>query len=77
MNRDKFFFKNIVLDYFDLKILPLKTHKILFECYKDDSSSLRTIKYWYSRFNDRDFSLIDKPRAGSLKKYLIKKSLKK
>ena len=65
MNRDKFFFRNIVLHYFDLKIPPLKTHKILFECYKDDFPSLRTIKYWYSRFNYRDFSLTDKPKEAS------------
>ena len=77
MNRDKFFFKNIVLHYFDLKIPPLKTHKILFECYKDDSSSLRTIKYWYSRFNDRDFSLTDKPRAGKPQKISDKEIIKK
>ena len=68
MNGDKLFSRNIVIHYFDIKIPPLKTHKILFECYKDDSPSLRTIKYWYSRFNDRDFSLTDKPRANKLKK---------
>ena len=37
MNKDKLFFRNIVLHYFDLKIPLLKTHKILFQCYKDNS----------------------------------------
>ena len=77
MNKDKFFFRNKVLRYFDLKIPPLKTHKILFECYKDDSPSLRTIKYWYSHFNNRDFSLTDKSRAGKPQKISERKSLKK
>ena len=55
MKKDKLIFRNIVLHYFDLKIPPLKTHKTLFECCKDDSPLLKTIKYWYSRFNDCDF----------------------
>ena len=76
MSRDKFLFRNIVLHCFDLKISPLKTHKIFFECYKDDSLSLRTMKYWYSRFNDRD-SLTDKPRAGKPQKISDKEIIKK
>ena len=55
MKKDKLIFRNIVLHYFDLKIPPLNTYKTLFECYKDDSPLLKTIKYWYSRFNDCDF----------------------
>ena len=77
MNKDKLFFRSIVLHYFDLKIPSLKTHKILFECYKDDFLLLRTIKYWYFRFNDHDFSLTDKPRASKPQKISDKKSLKK
>ena len=76
MNKDKLFFRNIVLHYFDLKIPPLKTHKILFECCKDDSPLLRTIKYWYSRFNAHDFSLTDKPRASKPKKISDKEIIK-
>ena len=76
MNKDKLFFRNIVLHYFDLKIPLLKTHKIIFECYKDDSSLLRTIKYWYSCFNDRDFSLTDKSRASKHQKIYDKEIIK-
>ena len=39
--------------------------------------SLRIIKYWYSRFNDRDFSLTDKPRAGKPQKISDKELIKK
>ena len=39
--------------------------------------SLRTIKYWCSRFNNRDFSLTDKPRAGKPQKISDKKIIKK
>ena len=75
MNKDKLFFRNIVLHYFDLKIPLLKTHKISFECYKDDSPLLRTFKYWCSCFNDLDFS--DKPRASKPQKISDKETIKK
>ena len=35
------------------------------------------MKYWYSRFNDRDFSLTDKPRAGKPQKISDKEIIKK
>ena len=75
--REIFLFGNMVLHYFDLKIPPLKTHKILFKCYKDDSPSVRTIKYWYFRFNDCDFFLTEKLRVGKPQKISDKEIIKK
>lgn len=66
MNRDKLFFRYVLLYYFDLK--KAEPHHLLFEVYGEEAPSERTCRVWYERFRNGDFDVRDKERPGHPKK---------
>jgi len=62
MERDKVFFRHVLLHYFDLKKSVAEVHRLLEEAYGDRAPSHTTCKEWYRRFKSNDFDVNDKPR---------------
>ena len=69
MERDKVFFRHVLLHYFDLKKSVAEVHRLLEEAYGDRAPSHTTCKEWYRRFKSNDFDVNDKPRSGQPKKF--------
>ena len=69
MERDKVFFRHVLLHYFDLNKSVSGAHQLLEECYGDQDSSHTTCKEWYRLFKSKDFDVNDKPRSGKPKKF--------
>jgi len=65
MNRDKLFFRHVLLYYFDLKKTAAEAHRLLSEVYDDETPSLeRTRRVWFERFRDGDSDVRDKERPA-------------
>ncbi|KYN18167.1 hypothetical protein ALC57_09512 [Trachymyrmex cornetzi] len=47
MNRDKLFFRRVLLHYFDLKKTAAKAHRLLSEVYGDETPLERTCRVWF------------------------------
>jgi len=56
MNRDKLFFRHVLLYYFDLKKTAVKT-RLLFEVYGDKIPSEKTCRVWFELFRNGDFDV--------------------
>ena len=56
MNRDKNFYRSIVLHYFDVKYLSAQTHKVLKNCYGENAPCERITRYWISKFKSGNIS---------------------
>jgi len=69
MERDKLFFRHVLLHYFDLKKTAATAHKLLFEAYGNCAPSERTCQEWFHRFKNGDFDVNDKERSGQPKKF--------
>ena len=69
MNRDKWFFRHVLLHYFDLKKTAAETHRLISETYGEQAPSERTCREWFQRFRSGDFSVEDKERSGQPKKF--------
>ena len=69
MNRDKLFFRHILLHYFDLKKTVSEAHRILPETYGEESPSERTCREWFQRFRSCNFCVEDKQRSGLPKEF--------
>jgi len=63
MNRDKLFFRYVLLHYFDLKKTAAETHRLLSEMYGDETPSERTCRVWFERFRSGDFNVRGKERS--------------
>jgi len=61
------FFRDVLLHYFDLKKTAAEAHRLLSEVYGDETSSERTCRVWFERFDD--FNVKDKERPGQPKKF--------
>ena len=57
MERDKVFFRHVLLHYFDLKKSVAEAHRLLEEGYGDQAPSHTTCKEWYRRFKCNDFDV--------------------
>ena len=55
MNRDKLFFRHVLLHYFDLKKTASEAHRKLSETYREESSSERKCREWIRCFRSGDF----------------------
>jgi len=69
MNRDKLFFRYVLLYYFDLKKIAAEAHRLLSEVYGDENPLERTGKVWFERFRNGDFDVRDKKHSGQPKKF--------
>jgi len=68
MNRDKLFFRYVLLYYFDLKKTAANAHRLLSEVYGDGTPSKRTCRVWFERFRNGDFDVRDKEHPEQPKK---------
>jgi len=68
MNRDKLFFRHVLLHYFDLKKSAAETHRLLFEMVMKLYRK-KTCRVWFERFRNCDFDVRDKNRPGQPKKF--------
>jgi len=66
MERDKLFFRHVLLHYFDLKKTAAAAHKLLVEAYGNCAPSERS-QEWFQRFKSGDYDVNDK--QGQLKKF--------
>jgi len=55
MERDKLFFRHMLLHYFDLKKTVAAAHKLLIEAYGNCVPSERTCQEWFERFKSDDY----------------------
>lgn len=64
MNRDKLFFRYVLLHYFDFKKNAAEMHRLLSEVYGDETPSKmeRTCRVWFERFRNGNFDVRDKKR---------------
>ena len=69
MERDKLFFRGILLFLFDSNKTAAEAHKMLFDTYGEQVPSERSCRHWFQRFNNGDFDLKDKERPGQPKKF--------
>lgn len=69
MERDKLFFRHVLLHYFDLKKTAAAAHKLLVEAYGNCAPSERTCQEWFQRFKSGDYDVNDKQRSGQPKKF--------
>jgi len=67
MNRDKLFFRHVLLYYF--KKTVAETHRLLSKVYGDETPSKRTCRVWFEHFRNDDFYVRDKERPGQSKKF--------
>jgi len=72
MNRDKLFFRHVLLYYFDLKKTTAEAYRLLSVVYGDETplsvGSVGTYTIWFERFRNGDFDVRDKERPGQSKK---------
>lgn len=73
MDRDKFFFRGVLLFLFDMKKNAAEAHRMLSDTYGEDAPTERTCENWFSRFKSGNFDLKDKERSGAPKKFEITK----
>lgn len=69
MERDKSFFRGVLLFLFDLKKTAAEAHRILLDTYGEQAPSQRSCREWFHRFKNDDFELKDKKRSGPPKKF--------
>jgi len=69
MNRDKLFFRHVLLSYFDPKKTAAEAHRLSSEVYGDETPSERTCKVWFECFRNGDFNMRDKERPEQPKKF--------
>jgi len=71
MNRDKLFFRHVLLYYFDLKKTAVEMHRLLSEVYEVKTLSKRICRVWFERFWNGDFDVRDKERPEQPKSLKI------
>ncbi|EGI67318.1 Mariner Mos1 transposase [Acromyrmex echinatior] len=69
MERDKLFFRCVLLHYFDLKKSAAETHRLLAEIYGESVPSETVCRDWFRRFKSGDCNVHDKQRTGQPKKF--------
>jgi len=70
INRDKLFFRHVLLHYFDLKKTAAEAHRSLSKIYGDETPSERTCRVWFERFRKGDFDVRNKERpAEKIKRF--------
>lgn len=69
MDRDKLFFRGVLLFLFDTKQTAAEAHRLLLDTYGDQAPSRRSCFNWFQRFQSGDFDLKDKERPGQPKKF--------
>ena len=69
MERDKLFFRCVLLHYFDLKKSAAETHRLLAEIYGESAPSETVCRDWFRRFKSGDCDVHDKQRTGQSKKF--------
>lgn len=69
MDRDKVFFRGVLLFLFDSKKTAAEAHKMLSDTYGEQVPSYRSCREWFQRFKSGDFDLKDKERPGQPKKF--------
>lgn len=69
MERNKLFFRHVLLCYFDLKKTAAAVHKLLVEAYSNCAPSERTCQEWFQQFKSGDYDVNDKQRSGQPKKF--------
>lgn len=67
MERDKLFFRHVLLHYFDLKKTAAAAHKLLVEAYGNCAPSEWACQEWFQRFKRDDYDV--KQRSGQPKKF--------
>ena len=63
------YLRGILLDHFIQNKSAAETHRFLVETYGDNVPSDTTCRYWFRRFKNNDFKLVDKERSGAPKKF--------
>lgn len=69
MDRDKLFFRGVLLLLFNCKNTATEAHRLLLDTYGDRASSKRSCSNGFKRFQNDDFDLKDKERPGQPKKF--------
>ena len=69
MDRDKLFFRGVLLFLFDTKKTAAEAHRLLLDTYGDQAPSRSSCFNWFQRFQSGDFDLKDKERPGQPKKF--------
>jgi len=69
MERDKLFFRHVLLHYFDLKKTAAVAHKLLVKAYGNCAPPKRTCQEWFQQFKNSDYNVNDKQRSGQPKKF--------
>lgn len=69
MDRDKLFFRCVLLHYFDLKKSAAEAHRLLAETYGESAPSETVCRDWFRRFKSGDCDVYDKERPGQPKKF--------
>lgn len=68
MERDKLFFRGVLLFLFDCEKTAAEAHRILSDTYGEQAPKDRSCREWFQRFKSGDFDLKDKERPGQPKK---------
>lgn len=69
MDRDKLFFRGVLLFLFDSKKTATEAHRLLSDTYGNQAPSRASCFNWFHRFQSGDFDLTDKERPGQPKKF--------
>lgn len=68
MERDKVFFRNVILHHYDLNKSAAQTHRMIADVYDESAPSKRMCSKWFQRFKKGDYGVEDKERSGKPKK---------
>lgn len=69
MERDKLFFRCVLLHNFDMKKNAAETHRLLVKTYGESAPSETVCRDWFRRFRSGDCDVNDKHRPGQMKKF--------
>lgn len=69
MERDKLFFRCVLLHYFDLKKSATEAHRLLAKTYGESAPSETICRNWFRQFKSGDCDVHDKQRPDQSKKF--------
>ena len=64
MERDKYYFRHLILFYFNSKKSAREAYQQISEIYGKSAPSKSTCEYWFRRFKEGNFSVEDEERSG-------------
>jgi len=60
----KYYFREVLLDFFSVKKSVIESHRLLVEIYDEAVISETTYRDWFRRFKNGDFDVEDKKHGG-------------